>query len=104
MQSPFPGMDPYIESAGLWQDFHTRFLTYWCDAIADVLPDPYDVRIEEYAQLVGPPGSEPRLARPDLAVSRRGREPAVPPRASAVATLEPVAVALPSLELDEPVV
>src|SRR4051794_18357334 len=103
MPSPFPGMDPYIESAGLWQDFHTSFLTYWRDAIADVLPDPYDVRIEEYVQLVGPPGSEPRLARPDLAVSRHGRTPAEPRHASAVATSEPVAVPLPSPELDEPV-
>ena len=22
MKSPFPGMDPYIESCGLWEDFH----------------------------------------------------------------------------------
>ena len=22
MQSPFPGMDPYIEACGLWEDFH----------------------------------------------------------------------------------
>ncbi len=22
MKSPFPGMDPYIESSGLWENFH----------------------------------------------------------------------------------
>ena len=24
MKSPFPGMDPYIEDQGRWQDFHGR--------------------------------------------------------------------------------
>ncbi len=28
MPSPFPGMDPFLESQGFWQDFHTRLLTY----------------------------------------------------------------------------
>jgi hypothetical protein len=26
MPSPFPGMDPYLESQGNWQDFHTSIL------------------------------------------------------------------------------
>jgi hypothetical protein len=95
-------MDPYLESTGLWQDFHTSFLTYWRDAIADLLPDVYDVRIEEYVQLLGPPGSEPRLTRPDLAVSRQGRSPAESRQMLAVATLEPVDVPWPTLEHDEP--
>ena len=27
MPSPFPGMDPFLESQGFWQDFHTSMLT-----------------------------------------------------------------------------
>ena len=27
MAGPFPGMDPYIESQGNWQDFHNRLIT-----------------------------------------------------------------------------
>ena len=26
MPSPFPGMDPYLESQGCWQDFHATLL------------------------------------------------------------------------------
>ncbi len=26
MPSPFPGMNPYLEQADLWQDFHFEFL------------------------------------------------------------------------------
>ncbi|WP_369016122.1 DUF4058 family protein [Armatimonas sp.] len=26
MPSPFPGMDPYLEDRGVWEDFHTTFL------------------------------------------------------------------------------
>ena len=28
MPSPFPGMDPYLESQGWWQDFHTSSVVY----------------------------------------------------------------------------
>ena len=26
MQSPFPGMDPYLESPAFWSDFHSTFI------------------------------------------------------------------------------
>jgi Protein of unknown function (DUF4058) len=25
MKSPFPGMDPYIEGTGRWEDFHAKY-------------------------------------------------------------------------------
>jgi hypothetical protein len=28
MPSPFPGMDPYLESPELWRGFHARLITY----------------------------------------------------------------------------
>jgi hypothetical protein len=52
MTSPFPGMDPYLEHPGYWRDFHERFITYWCDWLADHLPDHYDVRIDEWLGVV----------------------------------------------------
>ena len=104
MPGPFPGIDPYLESAGEWPDFHAIFLTYWREAIAELLPDSYEVRIDEKLQLVGPPGSDARLVRPDLAVIRRGRNPAESRPSSGVAILEPVSVPLPPLELDDPIV
>jgi hypothetical protein len=39
MPSPFPGMDPYLETPALWSDLHARFITYWRDALNDCLPD-----------------------------------------------------------------
>ena len=41
----FPGMDPYLEDAAFWADFHQRFLNCWCEAVAAALPDNYDARM-----------------------------------------------------------
>ena len=34
--SPFPGMDPFIESCGLWEDFHDTMVTEIKKALAAV--------------------------------------------------------------------
>src|SRR6266849_1603503 len=76
MASPFPGMDPFLESPAHWPDFHARFFNYWCEAVADLLPANYSARIGERMYLVdrpanGTPASEVRetyieiLHRPD---------------------------------------
>ena len=28
MPSPFPGLDPYLESQGYWPDFHAALILY----------------------------------------------------------------------------
>ena len=45
MPSPFPGMDPYLEDPAFWHDFHDSFVTFWSGALNEVLPDPYEARI-----------------------------------------------------------
>jgi len=47
MPSPFPGMDPYIEAFGPWQDFHHRLAIYICDALQPLLRPKYRARAEE---------------------------------------------------------
>jgi hypothetical protein len=47
MPSPFPGMDPYIETAGRWGDFHTRMMTVMSDLLNPQLRPKYLCRIEE---------------------------------------------------------
>src|SRR5882724_7706347 len=47
MNSPFPGMDPYLETPALWSDFNASFITYWRDALIDCLPSNYEARIIE---------------------------------------------------------
>jgi Protein of unknown function (DUF4058) len=52
MPSPFPGMDPYLESSGFWEDFHDTFLVTAREAILDRLPPHYDARIESCRRVV----------------------------------------------------
>jgi len=46
MKSPFPGMDPFLESR--WGDVHTRFVVYACDALSPKLPASLVAHVEEY--------------------------------------------------------
>lgn len=54
MRSPFPGMDPYIEACGLWEDFHDELVGEIKVALARSVPDHYVVRFGErsYVALV----------------------------------------------------
>ena len=47
MNCPFPGMDPYIERCGLWDDFHPDFIGQLKRSIAPQLPPEYAVRTGE---------------------------------------------------------
>jgi hypothetical protein len=92
MASPFPGMDPYLEDPAFWGDFHHRFIDYWCEAIADVLPDHYEARLDEYVQLVEHRPRRVTLREPDVTVTRKARGKSRPGPSSATATLEPVTI------------
>jgi hypothetical protein len=97
MPSPFPGVDPYLESQGFWPDFHARFITYWADLLGELLPDAYEARIDERVNLVEVrPRPHRRRIEPDVAVTRRGEEPgvAVLPAPASTPTLEAVTVPL----------
>lgn len=54
MNSPFPGMDPYLER--YWRDVHTSFLVYARNQLNTRLPDDLQARVEEL-------GDEPRTER-----------------------------------------
>lgn len=51
MPSPFPGMDPYIESCRLWDDFHFSLMGEIKNALAEVVPGHYVVRQGERAYI-----------------------------------------------------
>jgi len=95
MRSPFPGMDPYLESPALWSDFHASFVTYWRDALIEALPGNYEARIDEKVNLVEVFPHRKKLIEPDVAVTQRwpGRSAAFSAPAG-VATLEPVTLDL----------
>lgn len=45
MPSPFPGMDPFIESQK-WEGFHTKFVSGICDLLVPQVRPRYDVDVE----------------------------------------------------------
>src|SRR5689334_14594722 len=47
MPSPFPGMNPYLEQADLWQDFHSAMIPAIRAAITPQVGDRYRVKIEQ---------------------------------------------------------
>ncbi len=69
MPSPFPGMNPYLENAAVWTDFHYRFIAAAADALADPLAPSYYVKIGEhlYFHEVPDEGRE-RIGHADLSV------------------------------------
>lgn len=90
MPSPFPGMDPYLETPALWSDLHASFITYWRDALIDCLPGNYEARIDEKVSLVEVSPPRRRRVEPDVAVTQRERSRSPSPAPAGVATLEPI--------------
>jgi hypothetical protein len=48
MPSPFPGMNPYIEQAGVWNGFHLRFMTFAAEQLGKQVRPRYFVKIAEH--------------------------------------------------------
>jgi hypothetical protein len=90
MQSPFPGMDPYIEACGLWEDFHNHLVEKIFDRIASSVPEHYLVRTGErsYIVLAESNGKESHPFLPDVGVTA---PPTPAGSATAVATSAPAA-------------
>ncbi len=47
MPSPFPGMNPYLESTAVWHDFHERFIPALAEWLGPQLFPKYLVKIDE---------------------------------------------------------
>jgi len=65
MKSPFPGMDPYLETR--WGDVHTSLVTYARDQVQPQMPRALHVPVEEHIglaeALVVPLAVEPQTQR-----------------------------------------
>lgn len=90
MPSPFPGMDPFIESQA-WEDFHTRAITVVAELLQPNLRGRYSGWVERRVYVEHPiiDDSDDELRIADVAVvpSRRPSGAAFP--AGAVASLAP---------------
>jgi hypothetical protein len=71
MPSPFPGMDPYIESQK-WEDFHTSFVSAIRDALVPFVRPKYVVDVEKrvYLERIDPTVSAQSLVA-DAAIYHR---------------------------------
>jgi hypothetical protein len=70
MPSPFPGMNPYLEQASVWQDFHHRFITAAAEALGSQVMPRYFVKIEEHLYIhEGAEDARTFGGRADVAVS-----------------------------------
>ncbi len=67
MPSPFPGLDPYLESPRYWQDFHERFITYAAESLQPQLTPRYRALISERLVVE----ATERVMIPDVTVVRR---------------------------------
>ncbi|MFN0020804.1 MAG: DUF4058 family protein [Pirellulaceae bacterium] len=71
-KSPFPGVDPYIEARGLWEEFHEDFIQEIKRRLSVDLPPNYVARSRSrnYVELVDPvaEGLEKRGIIPDVAL------------------------------------
>ena len=95
MPSPFPGIDPFVESQ-MWDDFHARFVTIISEMLVPRVRPQYMVNVERYVYLTQPDDDDEvvKIIAPDVFVSDTGhgwREYA----GGAVATLAPVRNRLP---------
>ena len=53
MPSPFPGMDPYLEQASYWPEFHSHLMNTLFQAVVPGLLEQYGVRAVQVPEKVG---------------------------------------------------
>lgn len=105
MASPFPGMDPYLEQAVVWSEFHSRLIVAIADALAPSLLPKYYVAVETRTYRDSADG-ELLVGIPDAVVlSTPGSSSSIKTEnfsAGATTTVQPQSVILPMpLEIKE---
>lgn len=104
MPSPFPGMDPYIESSHAWLGFHSAYVAACAQQLNQKLPKNYVARIEERLQVLSEDEERDLGVVADAAVARNETSRAVPAsNSTSVATIEPYTIPQDIEWLDEPV-
>src|SRR5215510_1075963 len=97
MPSPFPGMDPYIESSGMCGDFHSSMLAAMRAELNRLLPPGYAASTDPFVWThEARPGSRARPIEPDVYVHKAEKKKG---KKGTTATIEaPATIVLPRLE------
>jgi hypothetical protein len=94
MPSPFPGMDPYLETPDLWPDVHHRLISEIGSALTPALRPRYVARVEMrvYVSDQDDPGREHRV--PDVRIEKAPRRKGVKKakQAEVIAVAEPLTI------------
>lgn len=99
MPSPFPGMNPFLEHPGEWQDFHDRFVIALGDALVALVRPDYIVKVEQMLFIHEPPMEHRILfAHGDVSISH----PKNGASAEATATLaSPIMARIPTVDFEK---
>lgn len=95
MSTPFPGMDPYLERGGLWEEVHASLIVEIQQSLTPLVRPHYRVAIERrtYLALLTP---DPFVGKPDvLLVSPTGQSLTAMPAAAVMAGANPLVGELP---------
>ena len=88
MPTPFPGMDPYLERRGIWEQVHTDLIVSIRRFLTPLLRPHYHVGIEERTYLSVLPSDDQSTGMPDILIA---------------APLSPAGAATPSVAMAAPV-
>jgi Protein of unknown function (DUF4058) len=95
MNSPFPGMNPYLENSVFWAEVHHRLITAIADNIEENIPPQYRVAIEQRTYLSDNSDSV-LVGIPDVSVfSQQASPQPYPSTATQTSTSEGITVMLP---------
>jgi hypothetical protein len=72
MQSPFPGMDPYLEDPTEWPDLHVRLIIALSRQLTAQIAPAFYVRVEQRVSIVEPEADVRRVIIPDLYLAQTG--------------------------------
>src|SRR5215210_7293019 len=71
-QSPFPGMDPYLESPEIWPDVHNRLMNLFAEQLGDLLAPKYvaELNTQIVIDSFGDTPPEIESALPDVTITQ----------------------------------
>lgn len=99
-QSPFPGMDPYLEARGIWSDVHSNLMNIFREQLPPLLAPKYTAELETEIvidQILPTEDAYPKGYRPDVSVIEQSGITAPSGGAGAIATA-PLELAWPTVE------
>lgn len=97
MPSPFPGMNPYLETPDLWSGVHGRLIITIADVLSPLLRPKYFVAVEERIY-ESTPNDRILVGIPDVSIQRQTTGTNTTNTTLATPTVQPTNVTLPITE------